>query len=123
MIIGGFVIIALFLALDRNNTILGIVSYAWGGFGAAFEPLVLFALFSRKTSWQSALAGMITGTVVLVLWKRIGLSDKMYEIVPGFAANCLAILLVNLLIGQKDERILKEFDDVVTEIQNCNWKC
>jgi len=123
VIIGGFVIIALFLALDRNNTILGIVSYAWGGFGAAFEPLVLFALFSRKTSWQSALAGMITGTVVLVLWKRIGLSDKMYEIVPGFAANCLAILLVNLLIGQKDERILKEFDDVVTEIQNCNWKC
>jgi sodium/proline symporter len=116
-------VIALFLALDRNNTILGIVSYAWGGFGAAFGPLVLFALFSRKTSWQSALAGMVTGTVVLVLWKRIGLSEKMYEIVPGFAANCLVILLVNLLIGQKDERILKEFDDVVTEIQNGNWKC
>jgi sodium/proline symporter len=110
-------IIALFLALDRNNTILSIVSYAWGGFGAAFGPLVLFALFSRKTSWQSALAGMVTGTVVLVLWKQIGLSDKMYEIVPGFAANCLMILLMNFFIGQKDERILKEFDDIINEIK------
>jgi len=107
----------LFLALDRDNTILGIVSYAWGGFGAAFGPLVLFALFSRRTSWQSALAGMVIGTVVLVLWKQIGLSDKMYEIVPGFAANCFMILLVNLLIGQKDERVLQEFDEVVNEIK------
>jgi len=109
--------IALVMALDRDNTILGIVSYAWGGFGAAFGPLVLFALFSRKTSWQSALAGMVTGTVVLVLWKQTGLGDKMYEIVPGFAANCLTIFLLNFLIGQKDEGILKEFDDVVSEIK------
>jgi sodium/proline symporter len=111
-------VIALFLALDRDNTILSIVAYAWGGIGAAFGPLVLFALFSRKTSWQSALAGMVTGTVVLVLWKQIGLGDKMYEIVPGFAANCLTILLVNLFIGQKDESVLKEFNDVINEIKS-----
>jgi sodium/proline symporter len=110
-------IIALFLALNRNNTILSIVAYAWGGFGAAFGPLVLFALFSRKTTWQSALAGMVAGTVVLVLWKQVGLSDKMYEIVPGFAANCLTILLLNHLVGQKDESILKEFDDFAAEIK------
>ncbi|MCH8121398.1 MAG: sodium/proline symporter PutP [Planctomycetes bacterium] len=106
-------IIALIMALDRDNTILEIVSYAWGGFGAAFGPLILFALFSRKTTWQSALAGMVTGTVVLVLWKQVGLSGTMYEIVPGFAANCLTILMVNLFIGQKDEEVLKEFDDVI----------
>jgi sodium/proline symporter len=111
-------IVALIMALDRDNTILEIVSYAWGGFGAAFGPLVLFALFSRKTTWQSALAGMVTGTVVLVLWKRVGLSSTMYEIVPGFIANCLTILLVNLFIGQKDQTVLKEFDDVVNEIRS-----
>jgi len=105
-------IIALVMALDRDNTILGIVSYAWGGFGAAFGPLILFALFSRKTSWQSALAGMVTGTVVLVLWKQASLSDSMYEIVPGFAANCLTILLVNRFVGQKDAEVLQEFDEV-----------
>ena len=59
---------------------------------------------------------MVTGTVVLVLWKQIGLGGTMYEIVPGFAANCLTILLINLLIGQKDERVLQEFDEVVNEI-------
>jgi len=108
--------VALLMALDRDNTILDIVSYAWGGFGAAFGPLVLFALFSRKTSWQSALAGMVTGTLVLVLWKQIGLGGTMYEIVPGFAANCLTILLVNLLIGQKNEGVLQEFDQVISTI-------
>ncbi len=111
-------IVALVMAMSRDSTILGIVSYAWGGFGAAFGPLILFALFSRRTTWQSALAGMVTGTVVLVLWKRIGLSETMYEIVPGFAANCLMILAVNFFIGQKDESVLREFDEVTSEIRS-----
>jgi sodium/proline symporter len=110
-------IIALIMALDRDNTILEIVSYAWGGFGAAFGPLVLFALFSRKTTWQSALAGMVTGTVVLVLWKQIGLGETMYEIVPGFIANCLMISLFNFFQSQKDSEILSEFDEVLVKIK------
>jgi len=110
-------LIALIIAFISDETILEIVAFAWAGFGAAFGPLVLFALFSRKTSWQSALAGMVTGTVVLVLWKNVGLSGTMYEIVPGFIANCLTIFLVNIFIGQKDQTILKEFDDVVNEIR------
>jgi sodium/proline symporter len=111
-------IIALIMALDRDNTILGIVSYAWGGFGAAFGPLILFALYSRRTSWQSALAGMVTGTVVLVLWKQVGLGDSMYEIVPGFISNCLTIISVNAIIGQKDQAILDEFDNVLSIVRN-----
>ena len=89
-------VIAIVLALTPGNTVLGLVSYAWGGFGAAFGPIVIVSLFSRKTSWQSALGGMITGTVVLVLWKNIGLGSVMYEIVPGFIANFTAIFLLNL---------------------------
>ena len=110
-------IIALILALDKNNTILSIVSYAWGGFGATFGPLIFFALYSRKTSWQSALAGMVTGTVVLVLWKQAGLGERMYEIVPGFAANCLTIFIINSIIGQRNDTIIKEFDDVIALTQ------
>ena len=110
--------IALIMALGRNDTILGIVAYAWGGFGAAFGPLILFALYSRKTSWQSALAGMVTGTIVLVLWKKAGLNDSMYEIVPGFIANCIMITIVNTLIGQKDKAILEEFDKVLNTVRN-----
>ena len=105
------------MALDQNKTILGIVSYAWGGFGAAFGPLILFALYSRKTSWQSALAGMVIGTIVLVLWKQVGLGETMYEIIPGFIANCLTIISINAVIGQKDETILKEFEYVVNTVR------
>lgn len=110
-------VIALILALPRSKTILEIVAYAWGGFGAAFGPLILFALFSRKTSWQSALAGMVVGTVVLVVWKQIELGGLMYEIVPGFIANCLTVTFVNIFLKQKNQQILNEFDEVVMLVQ------
>ncbi|SJZ31421.1 sodium/proline symporter PutP [Selenihalanaerobacter shriftii] len=106
-------IIALFLALNPNNTVLGLVAYAWAGFGAAFGPVVLFALFSKNTSWQSALAGMVVGTVVLLIWKQVGLGKIMYEIVPGFIANVATILIVNTMVKQTDEDILNDFDEVI----------
>ncbi len=110
-------IIALILALGvETETILEIVAYAWGGFGAAFGPLVLFALYSRRTTWQAALAGMVVGTVTLVVWKQVGLGDRLYELVPGFVANCLAILVTNVFIRQNAETILGQYDEVVAEV-------
>ena len=105
-------IIALLLALNPNDTILGIVAYAWGGFGAAFGPLILFALFSKKTTWQSALAGLVVGTVVLVVWKELALDGHMYEIVPGFAGNCLTVWIINAFLPQQDKQILNDFQQV-----------
>lgn len=107
-------VIAMVLAMNPRSNILGLVSYAWGGFGAAFGPLILMSLFSRKTTWQSALAGMITGTIVLVLWDYLGLGAYMYEIVPGFLVNFAVILIVNQFVPQKDEVVLAEFDAHVT---------
>ena len=110
-------VIALVLALGvRGETILDVVAFAWAGFGAAFGPLILFALYSRRTSWQAALAGMITGTVVLAVWKQIGLGAHVYEIVPGFAANCLAIMAANRITRQTDPRVLRQFDEVANEV-------
>jgi len=111
-------LMALILALGvKTETILEIVAYAWGGFGAAFGPLVLFALFSKRTSWPAALAGMVCGTVTLVLWKQVGMSERMYEIVPGFVANCVAIAIVTRFIEQTDEMVLRQFDEVVAQMQ------
>lgn len=105
-------VIALVLALNPQNTVLGLVSYAWGGFGAAFGPIVIMALLSRRTTWQSALAGMLTGTIVLIIWERLGLGAVMYEIVPGFIANFIAMVIANALVRQEDEAILTGFDEV-----------
>ena len=110
-------IIALVLAINPQNTILGLVSYAWGGFGAAFGPVILMALFSRKTTWHGALAGMVTGTVVLVLWERVGLGAQMYEIVPGFIANFIAIVVVNRFRTQQDPEVIAAFDRVEAELK------
>jgi sodium/proline symporter len=104
-------VVALIMALDPRDSILGIVAYAWGGFGAAFGPLVLFALFSKRTTWISALSGMIVGTVVLVLWKHSLWGGAMYEIVPGFFANTLTILIVNYFYPQTDRAVLKQYQD------------
>ena len=101
--------IALVMALDPKDSILGIVAYAWGGFGASFGPLVLFALFSRRTTWRSALLGMVVGTAVLVLWKYSGWGSAMYEIVPGFLANTLTILLVDFFFPQTDPDVLARY--------------
>jgi len=111
-------LVALVLALGvRGQTILDVVALAWAGLGAAFGPLVLFALYSRRTSWQAALAGMITGTVVLVVWKQIGLGERLYEIVPGFVANALAIVVMNRLVRQNDPRVLQQYDQVLAEVR------
>ncbi len=109
-------LVALFFALNPESTVLGLVSYAWGGFGAAFGPVIIMALFSRRTTWQSALAGMLTGTIVLVVWERLGLSSTMYEIVPGFIANFLVIFVTNALLAQRQEEILQSYDEVVAEL-------
>ena len=104
--------IAMYMALSPNDTILGIVAYSWGGFGAAFGPVILFALFSKRTTWMSALAGMVAGTIALVLWKKLGPSDQMYEIVPGFAANCLTIIVINIFVTQENEQVINDFEHV-----------
>ncbi len=95
-------VIAFLLALNRSNTVLGLVAYAWGGFGAAFGPLVIFALFSKRTTWYAAFSGMITGTLAVIIWKHSGLSLYIYEIIPGFALNCLIMLIINIFYKRNE---------------------
>ncbi|MBQ3034111.1 MAG: sodium/proline symporter PutP [Deferribacterales bacterium] len=105
-------VISFFLAMDRDSNIFSLVSFAWGGFGSAFGPVIIMALYSKKTTWYSALAGMITGTVVMLCWYAVGWGAHMYEIVPGFFSNLIVILLVNQFWPNKDEEINAQFDAV-----------
>lgn len=105
-------LIACSMALTMNKNIFDLVNFAWGGFGAAFGPAVLTGLYSRRTTWQAVLAGIVVGTVVLIGWYLLGWNRYMYEIVPGFLANFLTILLVNRRVPQTDARVLAEFDQM-----------
>lgn len=104
-------IIALCLAWTQNNTILGLVSYAWAGFGAAFGPVIILSLYwGRMTKW-GALAGMIVGATTVIVWSKLGLSDVLYEIIPGFAACLIAIYIVSLLTSKPSVQVTERFNE------------
>ncbi len=109
-------ILATTLALAPNDTIFGIVKFAWGGFGAAFGPVVIMSLYSRKTSSASAIAGMLAGSIVMLVWYFTGLSVYMYEILPGFVAGLIVMFIVNQIAPQKDAVILAEYDEMKNEL-------
>ncbi len=107
-------IAAIVMALDPNSSVFGIVSCAWGGFGSAFGPLILFSLFWRRMTRPAAIAGMITGGVVDLFWYNMsgGIFD-IYEIIPGFLFSSIVIIVVSLCTKVEDE-IAAEFDSVGT---------
>ncbi|MBE6356631.1 MAG: sodium/proline symporter PutP [Lentisphaerae bacterium] len=110
-------IVAAVVALFPNDTIFNIVKFAWGGFGAAFGPVVLMAIYSKNTTWKAALAGMLTGTIVMLLWYFLGWNAYMYEILPGFVANFIAIFIVNAVCKQTDCEIAADFDRMKDELK------
>lgn len=87
--------LAMWIARDPDSRVLGLVSYAWAGFGAAFGPVVVLSLFWKRMTRNGALAGMLAGAATVIAWKHTG--SALYEMVPGFIAATVAIVLVSLL--------------------------
>ncbi len=101
-------VIACGLAFERSSSIFDLVTFAWGGFGATFGPAILFALYSRRTSWLPVFAGMLVGTAVLLVWKQFGWNQVMYEILPAFIANVITVLVLNPLFPQNNPQVLSD---------------
>ncbi|MGB1261994.1 MAG: sodium/proline symporter PutP [Cognaticolwellia sp.] len=113
---------AVFLAYDRESSILTLVSNAWAGFGAAFGPLVIMSLYWKKMNRHGALAGMLTGAITVLVWiyapitvNGQNLSAIMYEIVPGFIMATIAIVLVSRLTSKAQPELDALFDKVAAK--------
>ena len=106
-------IIAFLISSDPSSSVLSIVAYAWAGFGASFGSVMLFSLFWIRMTRIGAICGMITGAVTVLLWKNFA-NSQMYEIVPGFIAASIVIIIASLLTqvrpGTKEayNKMLKE---------------
>ena len=87
--------LAIWIARDPDSRVLGLVSYAWAGFGAAFGPVVLLSVFWQRMTRNGALAGMLAGAATVLLWKQTG--SALYEMVPGFLAGTVAVVVFSLL--------------------------
>ena len=111
-------IIAVFLALDPKSSVFQIVSFAWAGFGAAFGPVVLFALFWKRTTKWGAFAGMLSGGAMVFFWKFViranfkGTVLDFYELLPAFILACVVIVVVSLLTKAPEKEITDVYDEV-----------
>ncbi|QNE89354.1 sodium/proline symporter PutP [Corynebacterium incognita] len=103
-------LIAAVLAINPSDSILGLVGFAWAGFGSAFGPVVLLSLYWRRLNATGAIAGMITGAVVSLAWGMSPLSDVLYEIVPGFFLALVVTVVVSRMTKAPNEKITSEFD-------------
>ena len=109
-------LVGIVLAWDPNSSVFRVVSFAWAGFGAAFGPVMLFSLFWKRANRQGALAGMITGGVVVFIWKYLiapmGGAWAIYELLPAFLAACAAIVIVSLATKAPEKAVTDLFDEV-----------
>ncbi|MEK3799201.1 sodium/proline symporter PutP [Peribacillus sp. FSL H8-0477] len=106
-------IVGLLLALTPNKTILALVGYAWAGFGSAFGPAVLLSLYWRRMTKWGALAGMVVGAVTVLVWVNIpGLSDFMYEMIPGFTLSLIAVIGVSFMTSIPNKEVQDTFNEM-----------
>ncbi|HIV86025.1 MAG TPA: sodium/proline symporter PutP [Candidatus Monoglobus merdigallinarum] len=109
-------LVAIVIALDENSVIFTIVSFAWAGFGATFGPLVLFSLFWKRINRFGAVAGMVSGGLMVFFWKLVirplGGAFDIYELLPAFIFSSLCIIVVSLLTAPPSEQIRREFEEV-----------
>ncbi len=116
----GISLVALFLAMTPDSSVLGLVSYAWAGFGAAFGPAIVLSLYWKRMNRNGALAGIVIGGVTIVLWKQFtGGWFDVYEIVPGIILSTIAIVVVSLITGEPEESVQaqhKEFEKQLVEL-------
>jgi SSS family solute:Na+ symporter/sodium/proline symporter len=116
-------LLAIWLAYDPENSILGLVANAWAGFGAAFGPVVILSLTWKRLTRNGALAGILVGAAIVLFWiyapvlaGGAALSSIVYEIVPGFVLGGLAAILVSLMGPPPSQSVLRTFEESDAEL-------
>ncbi|SDX97168.1 sodium/proline symporter [Evansella caseinilytica] len=104
-------LIAILLASNPENNVLDLVEYAWGGFGAAFGPVIILSLFWKRITRNGAIAGIVVGFLTVIIWENLkGGIFALYEIVPGFVLGWMAIVIVSFIDKEPPQEIQEEFD-------------
>ncbi len=114
--VAAIALIAFILAWNPNSSVFRVVSFAWAGFGAAFGPQMLLALFWRRSNKQGALAGLIVGAAMIFIWKfgiaKLGGWFAIYELLPAFICSLAAHMIVSNLTAAPEQSVVEIFDEV-----------
>jgi len=91
-------LIAIGLGAIAKELVFWLVLFAWGGLGASFGPAVILSLFWKRTTKWGILAGLISGTLVTIIWKTTPfLKQMIYELIPAFLISAILVVIVSLL--------------------------
>lgn len=114
-------ILGVLLAWDADSSVFRVVSFAWAGFGATFGPVMLTALFWKRSNKWGALSGLVVGGVMIFVWKflvrPLGGAWDIYELLPAFILALIAIVVVSLATGEPDKKVYDEFDVVNAQMK------
>ena len=109
-------VVGVIIAWDQNSSVFRIVSFAWAGFGAAFGPVMLLALFWKRSNKYGAIAGMLAGGAMVFIWKfgiaKLGGAFAIYELLPAFVFGLIINIIVSLITPAPEEEITSEFDKI-----------
>lgn len=109
-------VVGMVIAWDEDSVIFTIVSFAWAGFGATFGPVMLFSLFWKRINRAGAIAGMLSGGIMVFVWNQflspLGGVFAIYELFPAFIISSIVIVAVSLCTKEPSEEIQREFDQV-----------
>ncbi len=109
-------VLGVILAWNPNSSVFRVVSFAWAGFGATFGPVMLTALFWKRSNKYGAIAGLVVGGIMIFVWKFIvrplGGALDIYELLPAFFCALVAIIVVSLVTGQPEKSVTDEYEEV-----------
>lgn len=121
-------VLAYVIALNPNSSVMGLVSNAWAGFGAAFGPIVLLSLYWNRVNLPGAIAGIVSGAATVLVWdyvplfhtadgsmNTLGSQTGLYSLAVGFLISMVLIIVVSLATKKPSEEMLKEFEDMKTD--------
>ena len=109
-------IIAVIIAANPNSgTIMGLVENAWGVFGAAFGPAIMLSLFWRRFNFPGAVASIVTGALVDILWLAFLGKLGIYEVLPGCILGLVVGVIVTLATPAPDKAVTDLYDRVAAK--------
>ncbi|MBO5410795.1 MAG: sodium:proline symporter, partial [Clostridia bacterium] len=110
-------VIAYFIASSKSEgaaTIMTLVDNAWGGFGSAFGPVIILSLFWKRFTYKGAIAGVVGGALVDVLWMNFLADTGIYELLPGFIAGFICAVIVSLIDKKPSKEVEALYETAIS---------
>lgn len=106
-------IVAYFIASSKGQgaqAVMDMVGNAWALFGGAFGPVIILSLFWKRLTYKGAIAGIVVGAIVDLLWFNFMAQTGVYEIIPAFIVGLVVTVVVSLLDKKPSAEVMAIYE-------------